>query len=368
MHRVELVVDPTVDIYHLSMINTGLVALSDQRKIDLDYRRPRGAAEAGLVTDPLVVNLLIHMENCPRPCHAAIDLRDKSDSFADPVLQSCDLYFKRSFHQPDVDRLTPDLREKVATFGLNFACKSRRSTFRMLRALAPQIAATGVSGLKKLRHFMALAELADYEQDAESLVDATVVFQTRVWEASETAPGEAEVINRSRVELIRALRRAFGHRFRGGLMPTSMALARFRDEVSPYPARRKEYTAMSKKNLIGVYTRGLFESTAFKLPEYLAAAQCIVAEEPRNGLPTPLLAGKNYLPFRSPDECVAACESLLADRALARSMRHANRAYYLTEVEPNACVSRIIQQATASLPGVIPPSRPRSIREKVLSK
>jgi hypothetical protein len=176
-------------------------------------------------------------------------------------------------------------------------------------------------------------------------VEPAVVFQTRVWEPHETAAGECEEINAGRVALIQALRSAFGDRFRGGLVPTALARARYPAEISPHRARRSRYIAMSKRNLIGVYSRGLHQSTAFKLPEYLAASQCIVAETPRNESPVPLVAGRHFLGFRNPDECVAACRRLLVDDKLASEMRSANHEYYRSQVEPSA---RLLQALAAT--------------------
>ena len=103
-----------------------------------------------------------------------------------------------------------------------------------------------------------------------------------------------------------------------------------------------DYLARKKRCLISVYTRGIEHSLAFKLGETLAASQCLVSVPLRYSLPTPLVAGTNYLPFETPDECVAACEELLGSPERARAMRHANHAYYVSEVEPAAHVRKII--------------------------
>ena len=87
-------------------------------------------------------------------------------------------------------------------------------------------------------------------------------------------------------------------------------------------------------------------STAFKLPEYLAASQCIVAEPPRNELAAPLEPGRHFLPFHTPDDCVAACQKLLADPHTAAAIRAANFEYYRGEVEPAARFSALIHRCT----------------------
>lgn len=345
MIKVELILSPSADLYHSSLLVSGLARLAETDEIALVLRRPRGRSEARLAADQLAIPLIVHTPLRGRSRIAVIELRDRSDLFAADALAGCDVYFKRSYHEPDLDGLEPELATKVVPFGLNFACRTPRATARVFRTVGPQVAARGVSGLKRLRHFLSLPDLSTFEQDVSSEVDETVVFQTRVWNQDEAADGEAVLLNRERVDVVRALRAAFGSRYRGGLVPTALARAAYPGEVTSQPARRGEYTAMSRRNLIGVYTRGLFHSTAFKLAEYLAGAQCIVAEPPRNELPEPLVEGKHYLAFRTPAECVAACERLLGDPGLASSMRKANREYYLSQVCPEARLRWVVRQA-----------------------
>jgi hypothetical protein len=188
-----------------------------------------------------------------------------------------------------------------------------------------------------------LPRIADFERAPTDALEPTIVFQSRVWEPDEAAPGESEAINETRVGVIRALKATLGDRFRGGLVPTPLALARYPNEVTSLPCRRRLYTKMSKRNLIGIYTEGLFGSTAYKMAEYLAASQCVVAEPPRNELSTPLVAGRHFLPFRNAEECVAACQRLLADQDLATAMRRANNEYYRAEVEPLAHMRKVLE-------------------------
>jgi hypothetical protein len=129
-------------------------------------------------------------------------------------------------------------------------------------------------------------------------------------------------------------------------MPTPFAIANYPDLVVREHFRRSEYIRMSGRCLVGVYSRGLYYSNAFKLGEYIAAAQCVVAEPPRHQLPEPLLAGKHYLPFASVDECVRACERVLSDPQLVARMRADNHAYYRSQVEPAAHVLNCLRQIT----------------------
>ncbi len=275
---------------------------------------------------------------------AFVDLSDHSDRFALPMLRWADVYLKRSLYRPDAEHLEPDLRAKLAPFGLNYACRSGGNLWRLARTFGPRFVAAGLRGYRAVRGHLALPTVAAFEQEPDAAVEPTVMFQTRIWEAHEFPPGsdEADRVNEERVALVRALRAELGDRFRGGLVPTPLALARYPNEVTRFPSRRTEYVRASKRNLISIYTRGLFHSTAFKLPEALAAAQCVVAEPPRNELPVPLEAGTHYLPFGTAAECVKACRELLADPARATAMRRANCAYYRAEVEPARHMANVL--------------------------
>lgn len=344
---VAVIVDSHLDPYHFSMMYSGLSLLRDRAAIELSFRQARLAEEKQLCSDSLTAILEVRPNRDAPLSRIAIDLRDRSDVFAKTALEHCDLYFKRSLYTPDLGPLDRGHASKVRPFGLNFACRTRSATRLMYRSLAPILMRRGWTGLRELRHFLALPHIGEFERSREESLEPTIVFQTRVWEDHEAANGEAETINENRVALIRALRKEFRDRYRGGLIPTRLALRRYPDEISKFPARRRLYTTMSRKNLIGIYTQGLFQSTAFKLPEYLAASQCIVAEEPRNVLPVPIVAGKHYMPFRSAEECVELCAQLLQDRDRADAMRRANRQYYASEVAPAARLMSILACASA---------------------
>ena len=273
----------------------------------------------------------------------AIETHDKSDYFAEEALRVCDLYLKRSYYPPDLERFPASLASKVQPLGMNYYCRNAASTLRVLKTLGARLAWKGSGGLRTVYNFMVLPKVAAFEQPPDSTIEPAVVFQTRVWEAHEVGVGD-HTINAERVALIRALKKAFGDRFRGGLVPTPYALANFPGDITTLPTRRSRYTKWSKNCLIGVYTRGLHQSIAAKLPECLAASQCLVAEPIEHHLPVPLEEGRNHSTFRDPDQCVAACRRLLEDHPFANSMRRANHDYYRREVEPAAHALRNIER------------------------
>lgn len=343
------------DLYHASHLYTGLCGLMLQGRARVKFVVPR-AAEKIYTSDSLTICLKVCSPDDGKDYLLAIDLRDRSDVLALPLVELCDVYLKRSYYEPDLSDVPDPLKRKIIPFGLNYGCRSALSTSRVFSALIPNLAASLLRSPKKVmgqlnpRHsilyqYMTTALEADFEQKPEAEVEGSVLFQTRVYEPDEIYPDNPLEVNEGRVRLVRALRETFGEKFRGGLVPTRYAREHYPDAVSEQPTRQSQYIAWGKQSLVGVYTRGLYHSLAFKLPEYLAAAKCIVSEPLRNKLPQPLVAGEHYVEFHTPEECVEHCAHLLEDETLASGLRQRAWNYYQREVKPAAHLDGVLSHA-----------------------
>lgn len=345
--RVEAEIHPHPSFTHLGLVLTGLDTLARAGRLEL------GATPATPGGHPLVLRCRVE-DGAGRARRVVFDMLDRSTEWDLPGLEAADLYFKRSFHGPDVARLGPERASRVQPFGMNFLCRSAGSTRWVLRhAVLPELwslPGLGRSGLAgrwvEYRSFFGSPAVEAFEVPPESPAAQRIAFQTRVWTAGELGP-ESQALNEERVATVRALRREFGARFTGGLVPTPMARERWPAEVSPAPTRRRDHIRWVQGALVAVYTRGLHHSTAFKLPEYLAASRCVVAEPVRNVLPRPLVPGEHLLEFRSPEECVARCDALLASRELQGRLRRAAWAYWQEEGRPEVRVERCLAQVLA---------------------
>ena len=147
--------------------------------------------------------------------------------------------------------------------------------------------------------------------------------------------------------MVRALKREFSDRFIGGLAATDYANERYPDDLTPHSSKNRDYVRLKRRCLIGIYTRGLEHSLAFKLSETFAASQCLVSVPLRYGLPAPLEIGRHYLEFETIDGCIAACHRLLKDLDAAQSMRRANHDYYTREIAPAAHIQRVLDRVAA---------------------
>lgn len=340
MRHVDVFVGPAHDLIHTSLVLTGLCALAGRGAITLRYHHAR-AQDAWLAGDPMVIVCDIHDA---RSMRIALDLRD-GGGISQPIIDRVDTYFKRAFSDAERDCLPAELARKIHPFGINFGCRSARSAMRLLRTIGGALALTGTPGLQRVKQYLLTPAPVTFEQTPDVAVDPLIAFQTRLWTEQEVAAGESEPLNRDRVGMVRALKREFGARFVGGLVPTPFARERFAADLTPHSSIYAEYLRIKKRCLISVYTRGVEHSLAFKLGETFAAAQCLVSVPLRYGLPAPIDEGTHYLGFETVDQCLAACHRLLSDPELASVMRRANHDYYVREIEPAAHVLRVIERS-----------------------
>jgi hypothetical protein len=338
---------PNQDLYHASKVLSGLCDLRRAGVITLRFTQRLPFPE----TRGASVLLEVRSRAAGQTRRLAIDLHDRSGYQLDEAwLAWADVTAKRSYHAPDLDHLPSALRAKIVPFGLNHGClgRSARLTYASVatRLLGRNLSRSTERTLRgkmwkyfdDLRFLRGLPETREFEQPAETPSDGTILFQSRVWPPEDSEDNLAEV-NLERAELVRALRRTFKDRFVGGIVADDFARRLCPDVLAEQNTHRRAYIRMSKRMLVGIYTRGLHHSHAFKLSEYLAAALCMVSEPLRNVLPAPLEPGTHLLPFQTQDECLGQCERLLSNPELALAMRRANQLYYETWVRPEAHVA-----------------------------
>lgn len=335
---IEVFLGPAHDLIHTSLVLSGFCELDARGHLALRYRHARGA-DAWLAADPMVIVFDLHGATTTR---VAIDLRD-GEGISQPIIDRVSWYFKRACYPVECARLGPELGGKIQPFGLNYGCRTARSTVRLLAAIGGPLALAGRAGLERIRQYLLTPGPAVFEQAPDVPVEPWVAFQTRLWAPEEVPVGESEPLNAERVAVVRTLKRAFGTRFIGGLVPTPLARAQYPGDLTPHSSKYAEYLTLKKRCLISVYTRGVEHSLAFKLGETFAASQCLVSVPLRYELPEPLVRDRHHLEFDTPEACVAACRQLLEDERAAQAMRRANYDYYRQEVEPAAHVGNVLR-------------------------
>ncbi len=174
----------------------------------------------------------------------------------------------------------------------------------------------------------------DWQWAETDQVQARVVFQTRVWRSVRgDSPGDIRV-NEERMEVVRALRRAFDFPDTIGLLDSMMAREIGPELLLSRKVPRSEYATQLRTSLVAVNSHGVHGSAGFKVAESLAAGCAIVSRPMLIELPVPLEPDVHYLTYDSAEECVDKCRYLLDNPKASNGMRERNRQYYRENVHP----------------------------------
>jgi glycosyltransferase involved in cell wall biosynthesis len=171
--------------------------------------------------------------------------------------------------------------------------------------------------------------------------DDVILFQTRVF------PNESQMdtqqIHKDRYRIIKLLRREFPHQFKGGFIPSPLAREKYSDAITNVPSEPTRYLNAIKKAKIVIYTRGLANSPAWKMAEYLSQGKVIIAEQLTVELPVPLEHGKEVLFFENDEQLIANIHLVLQEKGLAAKLSLNARNYFEEQVHPLKNIERILQ-------------------------
>jgi len=340
-----------------SAVLTGLAMLAREGRIHLDVEI---APEA-----PPLEHGAWHLRDKQRPQSvlevdgggtAVIDCHDSWEIETQDLLRH-NLYFKRSLRpesmlMPRGDRLRP--------LGL---LNEVRADFVDLAELRSELGAAG-SALQRLRILLrwvawygaARVGLGGRPNWSRMYAPPTpgqaqrVLLMAGLWDPAQVPATEAaqradrEAVNRQRVECIRALRRAFGSRFHGGVRPGEFA-RRYAPDVmlgSEREASRREFLRRVRQHAVCVTSHGLNGSNGFRLAEYAAFSRAIVCEPLRHALPGGFAPGEHYLEYTTPDECVARVAWLFDRPDWREEMARRNWEWYSRWQRPDRLALRLV--------------------------
>ena len=302
------------------------------------------------------------------PRRVFMDLGDSAE-FADrEALERCDIYFKRGYVSSVVARLPEPLQHRIRRLPLQFpvvtplqdrrqrvgralAAADRRQPLATLQAAASAL----LRGSRISERFGArpLAPTLDQLRGSERApIAARVYLRTRLYEpkqARDEAGQQAlSELNAQRIGLIKVLREAFGPLAHVGLYETATNERMAPELIRPLPSdyqRPMGHYEFAKHCLVNVNTVGVSGSNGWKIGEILASGTCLVTEElQQEPLDVPC-AGVHAETFRTPEQCVSACQKLLADPEYASAMRVAGAAFFEQFLAPAAAVRRMLQAA-----------------------
>ncbi len=288
-----------------------------------------------------------------------VDIHDSFELDAS-ALATHDVYFKRSLN---AGALPPSARAGLYALGLvndvhpdGFDLQEARRL--LARPLSWRQRATGLLGLAAAT---AAASLNLGGRSTLSLMTGSptrtrnpeVLFMAGLWDPAlvpDAAPdkiAEFEAVNEMRAVCIRALRREFGSRFFGGVQHSEFARRHFPDLLLERSTDGVKRTFLDRvrRSAICVTTTGLHGSIGWKFVEYVGLSRAIVTEPLRYVVPGEFGAGRNYLSFGSPDECVAQVARLIDRQDERESMMEANQRYTRDWMRPDRLAWRMIRAA-----------------------
>lgn len=286
----------------------------------------------------------------------ATDLYDASTSFSMYALEHCDFVFKRNYKTKDVNRLPMKFQNKIFRLGLTFRVysKSKKLDYKFflgiigsnllinLKADSQVFTRLKNCFTKQVAHWnfvkttRSIEEFENYEKATEPFI----LFQTRCFLNENDQ--DLKQIHLDRYNIIHLLRNKFPNLYRGGLISSKIVEQYYSDALSNLKTDPKSYLDLVKKVKIAIYTRGIQDSPAWKMAEYLSQGKIVIAEKIRTELPIPLEHQKHVMFFESIEEIPLLCEQVLNDEKLSKCLSENGRFFYENNISPKVNIKRII--------------------------
>lgn len=334
MEKIKLIIGSK--ILHISQIITGFLMLEEQGyQVEFAYVPDDGS-------------ILATMPAIRAEYRGQKLLYDVGDGYNVPEAvaagaEASDFYFKRSFSPERNRQFVPQYLDRIYPLGFNYHVTWPGNPVHepLWKALAKPLLGKTPDCWFRPQVFEGKAK-----RNAERPV--RILFLTRLWDDHEPGFSQEEnrertCINRMRIEIIRSLRKTYGNAFMGGLNDSALSRTWAPDLIMPakYTERRR-YLKLLHSSDICIGSMGLFESIGWKTGEYVAAAKAIVNEKMHFCVTGDFEEGKNYLSFRTTEECLDAVGSLAADPERLYAMKLANERYYQEYLRPDVLIKRTL--------------------------
>ncbi len=347
--------------WHLSQVYTGFSMLSARHQIALrqrcvpapepDASKPQHLRNARVTHLWVIVNgsLQLYYDT-----HDGPEIDNQAAARAD-------FYFKRSYSPGSIP---PHLLAKVQPLGLNYAVYPDGLDYlEVRRAMAGLPSArkkAALLGKLALQGFDMQIVSGGYRPTVTTMytrpgkeVPPRILFMARAWDPDDEADRERRhreqraEINETRVRCVTLLREEFGAAFTGGFKHTPYAIEHYRHVLldDPASASKRNYLALLAAHPICIATTGLHGSIGWKFGEYVAHSKAIVSERLSYFVPGDLSAGRHYLEFQTPEQCVAAAVTLFENAELRSMLMHANHEYYGQYLRPDMMIARTLEAA-----------------------
>ena len=282
------------DIPHVTQILCGFNELKRLGKYDVSFKNLLSSSEYFGYAEMSVVRVVYR---------GKVIIYDLLDGYLGidrmaGLLNSCDLYFKRSFSKQKNDEFPSGLKAKMYPLGFNYHLTYRGCP---LNDSLPKRIVKALLGKESMNSFTA----DRFEGKAEKVQEnPKILFLTRLWdpsECSEEHKAERIKINADRISIIKALKERYGGNVTAGINDTpfsrSVAPELIMDDSF---TKRKNYLKLLHKSDICIASTGLHGSIGWKTGEYVAAAKAIVSEPLVYTVTGDFKEGKTTFPIRHP--------------------------------------------------------------------
>ncbi len=369
MPKYTVIIHTPQELNHSSYIQTGLFELEKMGLVNVEVQLYLKMNKGTLTVDrhgtitkssrphPKTSFYTLIDSSSNKKINFATDLYDFAEHFSQAALSNCNFYFKRNFESNYVKSIQGNSKAKIYKLGVTFGNHSeyKHDTYKFFLGL---FLSNLKLNLKRDRYFFKrifktykvqkkhwkfintsrnISRFENFEKASEN----SIMFQTRCFLHEKDE--DVKQIHRQRYHIIKLLMQHFPDTFMGGFVPSRVANNNYRDALTNVPTAPEEYLDALKKSKIVVYTRGLANSPAWKMAEYLSQAKVIIAEPLTAELPVPLTEGKELLYFQNDMELIEKIKIVLKDKALAARLSKNARAYFETHVHPVQNTKRILE-------------------------
>jgi glycosyltransferase involved in cell wall biosynthesis len=286
----------------------------------------------------------------------AADLYDVSNHFSSFAFEHCDVIFKRNYISKYVDKLSYSY--KVKPVGLTFGCQSRlrnswlllvscyvvlefKSNLKLDRKILQRFFFT-IKKIKTHLKYVTKGREIDKIRSFNKETKCQVFYQVRCF--PNTKANYVKEVNDERALLVQLLNRNLGKKYKGGLVPDEISRTYYPDELTNLSTDPDDYLNYIKESSICIYTKGLQNSPARKLAEYLSQGKCIVSERIETELPYELEDGKHIFYFDDINQCIDICKNLLNNKNLIEEVSTNARKYYEDYLDPISVGKSILNQ------------------------
>lgn len=368
MQRYTVIIYTTQELNHSSFIQTGLFELEKLGHVNLQIKLSTSESLGRLVIENSSVREYIK-QDYPKVSYYklidnisqksimfATDLYDFANQFSITAFEECDYVFKRNYETQFINELPKNYQNKISPLGLTFGVHSDykrkdglffigllvsnlRVNFKPDRRAVKRVKQTYIKQAKHwsfIKTSRKINRFVDFKKPNEN----TIFFQTRCF-LREDQP-DVIAIHEQRYRIIKLLRKAFPDKFLGGFISSKIANKKYTDALSNVPSEPELYLDALKKAKIVIYTRGLANSPAWKMAEYLSQGKIIIAERLTAELPVPLVHRKELLYFDTDAELISNINKVLNDEVLSESLSKNARTYFEKHVHPTQSVKRIL--------------------------